>query len=283
MRVKLLFVLLSGFLAAAFLQAQPGSLHYLYLSDQRVVTVELIDAESVIINYVNLSDTIVTVRAPWVVVQDAQQSVYRGHVILNENPLSPFEQYDVTDQIGPGEFKGYTVLGRFDFQAPPVKCYFREAGEVLALEPLTADEFELAANRIGELNLEMADRTAMIQQAGFFEGHGQRHRSGEDSFAPLAELFPDLDLLGPMLIRNPRPLLPESDEDLPKPVVVTIECDVARSGGMFNLTVKKGVNKRVDQLAVDFIQNSWKVLPAIANSKVADAKTTLNVLFDPDQ
>ncbi|HSR53702.1 MAG TPA: hypothetical protein VLV83_22985 [Acidobacteriota bacterium] len=283
MKSKLLWMLLTSLLTSTLLQAQPGKLHYFYLSDQRIVTVELIDAESLILNYINLSDSIAFVKAPWVVVADAQNQTYRGHLILNEDPLSPFEKYEVTELINPGEFKGYTIVGNLDFQAPPVKCFFRDGGQILELEPLTADEFDLVANRIGDLNLEMADRKAMIQQAGFYQGHGELHRSSEETFDDLSKLFVDLELLAPMLIHSPRPMLPEEDEDLKKPVIVTLECDVARSGGMFNLKVKRGVKKRIDDLAVEYVQNTWRILPAIANAKIADAKTTLNVVFDPGE
>ncbi len=261
--------------------AQPtGSRHYLYLSDKRIVTVELIDAQSAILNYFNLDDSIVFVRAPHLAIRDASGNTLRGHVIQLEDPPNLDEIYAVSRMVKERTYAGVTILGNFDFQAAPVEAYLRIGGRIVQMEGLTEQEFDIVASRVGDLELTAQDTALMVQLAGFRSGRGELFLTSDEKASELLPLFPDLDLLPPMLISEERPGLPDEFERLPDPVVVQLTASVSRSGGIYQLQVKKGLNRKLDRLAVEFVQNTWKMLPAIAKSEIADSETTLNVVFE---
>ena len=261
--------------------AQPtGSRHYLYLSDKRIVALELIDAQNAILNYFNLDDSIVFVRAPHLAIRDASGDTRRGHVIQIEDPPNVNEIYTVSQMVKARTFAGVTILGNFNFQAPPVEAYLRIGGRIVQMEALTGQEFDVVASRVGDLELTAQDTTLMIRFAGFRSGHGELFLTSDEKAADLIPLFPGLDLLPPVLISEKRPGLPDEFEKLPDPVVVQLTASVSRSGGIYQLQVKKGLNSELDRIAVEFVQNTWKMLPAIAKGEIADSETTLNVVFE---
>jgi len=270
-----------AWMAAGAAWAQPaGSRHFLYLSDKRIVTVELIDPQSAIINYFNLDDSIVFVRAPHVVIRDASGTSYRGHVIQLDDPPSTDQQYSVSEMVQPRSYAGFTILGSFNFEAPPTEAYLRIGGRIVQMEALTEQEFDVVASRVGDLDLTAQNTALMIEFAGFRQGHGELFQTSDENAAPLIPLFPQLDLLPPVLISEQKPGLPDEFEKLPDPVIVQLTAAVGRSGGIYKVEVKKGINRKLDQIAVEFVQNTWKMLPAIANGEVANADTTLNVVFE---
>lgn len=278
---RYLLVAWTAWIAASAALAQPtGSRHYLYLSDKRIVTVELIDPQNAILNYFNLDDSIVFVRAPHMVIRDASGNSYRGHVIQLDDPPSPDQQYSVSEMVQPRTYAGFTILGNFNFEAPPSEAYLRIGGRIVKLEALTEQEFDVVASRVGDLDLTAQNTALMIEFAGFRSGHGELFQTSDEKAAPLLPLFPELDLLPPVLISEQRPGLPDEFDNLPDPVIVQLTASVGRSGGLYKVEVKKGLNKKLDRIAVEFVQNTWKLLPAISKGEVASADTTLNVVFE---
>ncbi len=258
--------------------AAQGSRHYFYLSDKRVVTLELIDESTVILNYINLSDTIAILRAPNVVVRESGGGEFRGHVIDTEGQEE--DRYKVSQMIKPRQLGGISVLGSFRFESPPSQAFLKIGGRVMELESITAEEFDVVASRVGEMDFQAVNTKRMIESVGFRRGFGDQHRAGGDRYAELRLLFPDLDLLPPVIVKGPRPLLPRAFAGLSEPVVVRLEAGVSRTGGLYNVQVRKGVDPKLDQIAIDAVRNTWTVLPAISKSEVADSTAVLNVLFD---
>ncbi len=62
-------------------QAASGTHHYFFLSDQRIITVELINEQKSILNYINLGDSFEIIQAPKLLILDAEGRPYNGHVI----------------------------------------------------------------------------------------------------------------------------------------------------------------------------------------------------------
>ena len=256
-----------------------GSRHYFYLSDKRIVTLELIDERSVILNYINLADTIEFVRAPEVLVVESAGTIHVGHVIEVEGAEDPSKKFKVSELVKPREFKGYTILGRFLFKTPPTQAYLRVGSKIVEFEPLSEEQFESVASRIGELEMGMEDTRVMLRFVGFTRGFGKLHKVGSPESERLAPLFPDLDLIAPVILADPAPTLPESERGRRDPVIVQLTAGVGLSGGIFNITVKEGINSKLDQLAMDFVRNSWRMLPAISKGKIANSEAVLNVRF----
>ncbi len=275
---SLLGVWLITFTVSSFSEAASEN-QYLFLSNERIITLEFINDKSVIVNYVNLGDTFDLLLARNLIFLDAQQSAYRGHLFELEGVEGEQKQFDVSDLIEPGEFSGFVIAGDFNFRSPPVRPTLKIAGKIFELEPLSGEEFEIVVARIGELNLKANNKTEAIRRAGFGRGFGRFHLIGSDSAAEFEQYFKDEDIVPPLPLETPPPRLPSSESSRPDPVFVKIKAYVSRAGGLMNLEVVKGLNKKLDQIALDTVQNSWRFLPAISGNEVAEAELMLNVVF----
>jgi len=279
--------LLVTFLGLAFagsLLAQPktisGTRQYLYLSDQRILTLEVVNSEKVILNYINVGQAYDLVEAPSIVLVDELGGSYRGHVIAIEPVTDPAERYRVNELLAPKKFKGFTILGNFRMDAPAKTAYFRTGGRVIELEPLTADDFEKAAAMVAAIDLTTDDPKFALQKAGFKRGYGKIYFAGTPEANDVEKWFTQADVLAPIPVYRPAPKLPAKFADLADPVVVELKLSVSKSGGLYQFQVTKSPNPTVGELAMDTVKNSWRFLPAISKGQVADASLTLRVKFD---
>ncbi len=263
----------------AVLAQSEGALYHLYLSDARIVTIEITDGQTVILNYINLGDTFDAVQPPWLVVVDSAGTPHRGHLIEVENSSYEAGRYKAFDLIKPNSFAGYTILGNFRFKGPPKTAYLKVGGRILELQPISSDDFDLVAARIGGLDLGLENSKAAVMQAGFESGFGSMYRAGSAESRPLESFFPDEDVVPTVLLVSPAPRLPSSEADRPDPVVVVMSVTVSPAGGLYDLEVKEGINEVLDELAVETVRNSWVFLPAISKKKVVESSLTLNVAF----
>lgn len=256
------------------------STRFFYLSDQRIVTVELIDQTNLILNYINLGSSYQIFEAPMVVLLDTEERLYRGQVYELENSTDPSLKFAVTELIRPGEFKGFTVRGQFGFQSPPSRALFRISSRILDLEAVSEEEFDLIAARVARLELGDPDRKQAIQRVGFDQGYGRMLFTGTEKSEEVEKYFPDDDVLAPVILSNPPPRLP-ADYQKEGPVQVRIRLSVSRVGGTSNFEVVDGIDPALDQMAIETVRNSWTFLPAVSENKVVDTEVTLLVTFVP--
>jgi hypothetical protein len=276
---------LLGLFSGVFLEASGaqilGTRHFMYLSNQRIVTCEVLDGERAILNYINLGASFEVVHAPMLLLQTSDGRFYRGHVFQVEGAQNPAERYRVREVLRPREFGGYTVLGSYAFSAPLEKAFLRVGGRILELEALSADDFNAAGQNIERLDLTTENTKAAVIMAGFDRGYGEMHLGGRPDFDFLEEQFPGLELLPPLLLTAPQPLLPPSKQGLPEPVEIMVSAMVSRAGGVYDLKVTQGIDPELDEAAVNMVRHRWRFLPAVSNSEVADATLTLKVRFRP--
>ncbi len=272
----MIYVAVSWFAAG---QAASGTRHYFFLSDQRVITVELINEQKSILNYINLGDSFEIIQAPELLILDAEGLPYHGHVIEVENANHPGDRFKVTELVQPDRYVGYNILGNYRFQAPPEKVFLKVGSRIVELEPVSESDFNLLASKIGNLDLAMQNGKQMVLMAGFHQGYGTIYGSGAAEVAQIASHFPDLEIVPPVLIASAQPVLPASFAHLPDPVVVELNGRVSRSGALSDIEVVHSVAPRLDQLARETAQNTWTFLPAISKGEVADIQLTFNVVF----
>lgn len=252
---------------------------FLYLSAERIATLEFVDDHSVLLNYFNLGKTYELLTSYQIVLLGAEGEIFRGHLFREEAPKDPAEKFSVTKMARPGEYAGYDVVGRHVKDGVISRALMKVSGRILELEPLTPKQFELVAARIGELDLADPDRPAAIQRAGFARGYGSLALSGTAEAGGVESYFPDANVLPPVPIATPAPRLPSSEEALAEPVVVRVGVFVTRSGGLRDVTAVEGPDEKLKQIAVQTVRNSWVFLPAISGNKLAEAEMKLNVVF----
>lgn len=272
-------VVLAAVLTNFMGQSLSEPLYYFFLSDQRVVTLELVDDEKAILNYINIGSTFEIIQAPLLLVLDEEGNSYRGHLIQLEEPGDSAAPFQVSFLTKPGEYVGHTILGYYSFRSAPERAFLKVGSRILEMDPVSSKDFELVASRIGELDLSQENGKQMVFEAGFYQGHGQLHTAGSETALKLDPFFPDLEFLAPVLVIAPRPLLLSAFQDLPDPVVVRLSAVVSRSGGLRNIRVVEGINAKLNVQALDTVKNNWIFLPAISEGKVADTELTLRVVF----
>ena len=79
--------------------SEKGSEHFLYLSDQRIVTVELLDATTLILNYINLSDNFALIESTNILVVDTSGQTYRSHLIQMDKRDEDGRIFSVADLV----------------------------------------------------------------------------------------------------------------------------------------------------------------------------------------
>ena len=256
-----------------------GNHHYLFVSNRRVVTVELITAQKAILNYINLGDAFEFLQAPMLMILDDRGDSYHGRVIEVDESDDPTERFEVSRLLGPNQFQGLSILGDYRFKSKPQVVFFQVGSLIIELQPLSAEEFEFAAAQIGELDLSLADKKRVLMAAGFRQGLGEIHRVGTPGARMLEGKFPSTDLLPPLLLASPMPLLPLSFANITGSITVLVGAMVNPAGFVHDLKIEQGINPKLNEMALDVINNSWSFLPAISKGKIATAELTLEVTF----
>jgi len=259
--------------------AQKGASHFVYLSDQRIVTLELVDSNNLILNYINLGDSFEILEAPMVALVDGSGRHFNGHLISLEDSQDPNNRYRISELMKPGTFAGYLIVGDFRSPSPVERAFLQIGGRVLELEALDADAFELLAARIGELDLAARDRKWAIERAGFSRGFGNLFFAGSEEAEAVEGFFVKTSVLAPVTLANPSPLLPTSEANRPDPVIVKVKAVVSRQGGLRDIELAEGVSPQLDEIALETVRNAWVLLPAISNNEIVEAEVTLNVVF----
>lgn len=277
--LKILITLLLFLAGEQSTWAQGGTSQYVYLSDQRIVTLEIVDSKSLVLNYFNLGDSFEILEAPMVALVDGAGAHFNGHLIDLEQAVGTAERYAISRLMKPGKFAGFLILGDFRTRNRIERAYLQISGRVLELESLDPDSFELLAARIGELDLAAGDRKWAIERAGFSRGFGELYFAGSEEAKRVEGFFSKSNVLSPVTLANPSPLLPGSESDRPDPVVVRIKAVVSRQGGLHDVQLVEGITPKLDEIAMETVRNSWELLPAISNNEIVETEVTLNVMF----
>ncbi len=257
-----------------------GARHFVYVSDKRIVTLELpLDKNKAILNYINLDDVVELIDASGLLVLDAEGGGHLGHLILKEDADPSEGLYQVSVLVKPKQYRGYDILGDFRFASPPERAYLRLGSRIVRLQPLDDEEFEVEAAKISRVDLSAEPKFALAD-AGFWRGMGDLYFADDPESDELQSRFPGAGPRPPILVANPAPRLPEKWKALPDPVIVTLRVGVTAQGALVKLEVIEGVNPELDRQALETVRNSWRFLPAVANAEPAGAEMVLNVVFD---
>jgi len=259
-------------------QALSETRYYFFLSDQRVVTVELVNQSKAILNYINLGDTFEVLQGPGLLLFDKDSQAYPGRFIEVEG-ADPEQRFKVSDLVSPHRYTGYTILGKFPEKERAAEVFLKVGSRVAELEEVPEEEFDFLAARIESMDLSIPGGMKVVTEAGFRRGYGVLHSAGSPRAEGLEGQFPDLRLLPPLILTSPSPRLPRAYSHLPDPVVVEVLGRVNRAGGITDLRISKGIEGALDDMARETVLNSWEFLPAVSDGKVAESELTLAVVF----
>jgi hypothetical protein len=256
-----------------------GTRHYLYLSDQRIATAEVVNSQKIILNYINVGSAFEVVEAPLLVLVDAEGRGYRGHLIETESLQDPADRYQVSELVPPKRFKGLTVRGDFRLATPAAKVFLRLGGRILELEAMLPEDFEAAAAAIGNVDLSTEDAKAALVRVGFRRGYGNLYFAGSPEARTAEDLTPDYEVLAPVLLDSVRPRLPASVDVKGDSVVVELSVLVGKAGGLYDIQLIATPHADLAPIAEETVRNAWRFLPAVSQGKPVDARVTLKVTF----
>lgn len=271
-------VLLALLATAAVSVQEESPRHFFYLSDKRIVTVEVGSDRKAILNYINISENIEVLEASNLLVLDIDGNRFQGHLFANEGTNREEEPFLSSHLLKPSEFGGYDVLGSFNLKAAPRAVYFRVGSRLFSLDPLSDEEFDLVEARIAEIDLSVGGGLA-VRDVGFRQGYGSSVSAGTAEAAAIEAQFEASDPLPPVVLSNPPARLNAKWSSLPDPVLVTVRVKVTEKGGLRDLEIAQGVNPELDKQALEVVRNSWRILPAVSKGKPAASVLVLRVVF----
>ncbi len=279
LRIVFILLLLVGFAGSTVTVYGQTGTGFLYLSDQRIVTLEVVNGSSAVINYLNLSEAY-SVFMPYNLILFGNQGQWkRGQVIKNEDFADTDNRFLATSLIKPGKVYGVEIMGNLKLNGVVERAILKIEGRILFFEKLNKRDFEVALARISNIDLDRNNRKSALQRAGFTRGFGRMIFEGTDPAKEYSEFFMEDTVLGPVAIADPKPLLPSAFSHLPDPVVVRVIGFISRFGGLKDTSVIEGLDPVLDELALETVRGSWQFLPAIQGTEVAEAEVKLNVVF----
>ena len=275
-----LFAALLTVLTSAVM-GQPGS-GFLYLSNQRIVTLEVIDSNRAVVNYLNLSESYTVFMPSDFIVFGKQGQWKRTQVIKNEDLSDQDNRFFASHLIKPGDVYGAEIQGDLRIDGDVDAACLRIDGRILLFEKLLKRDLEVAISRISNIDMDRRNRKNAIQRAGFQRGFGKMIFEGSEAAEEYKQYFQEDPVFGPVAIADPKPLLPSAFRNLPDPVVVRVSGVISRFGGIKDMEVAKGLDPVLDEMAMETVRGSWQFLPAVQGGEVAEAEVKLNIVFRRD-
>ena len=259
---------------------QEGYHHFLYVSDQRVVALEILDEGEAILNYINLGSNFQLLESNNLLIIDSTGQSYRSHLFKGDETDEKGQNFQVTELIAPKDYMGYSVLGNFRFLSFATSAYLRVGSRVLELEPQDPETFERFSNLIGKISLKTEDTTLSLYDAGFKHGLGRLLSIGSSEATPVASLLGKKEVVPPVVYKSPSPRLIPKFYHLPDPVVIGVRLQLTSMGGIKNPSIEEGLSSDLDQIAIEVVKNSWVFLPAVSRGRTTGSEIVVRVKFE---
>lgn len=254
---------------------------FAFVNQSYVITAEMNDENSFIVNFVNLSDFVLVVQPGDFIYRSASGNRYIGQVYELEHMDSKggMQKYSASILLQDHSFKGLNIVGLFREQDRIEELSIRIGGKRFYLQPLEKNQFEEVLRKIEELDLNSDNIPQMFQELFIKEMGTVKSTDGSDEWDRDWEGLITDGINPPRAIKNPPIPLPEDTEESKRDKTVRVSCRVTKNGGILDLKVVKGIDRKLDQIALDGVANSWVFLPATKNGEVFESLYEFNVGF----
>ena len=254
---------------------------FAFVNQSYVITAEMNDENSFIVNFVNLSDFVLVVQPGDFIYRSASGNRYIGQVYELEHMDSKggMQKYSASILLQDHSFEGLNIVGLFREQDRIEELSIRIGGKRFYLQPLEKNRFEEVLRKIEELDLNSDNIPQMFQDLFITEMGTVKSTDGSDEWDRDWEGLITDGINPPRAIKNPPIPLPEDTEESKRDKTVRVSCRVTKNGGILDLKVVKGIDRKLDQIALDGVANSWVFLPATKNGEVFESLYEFNVGF----
>ena len=259
--------------------ASPKS--FAFVNTNYVITAELAGEDTFVVNFINLSDFVIVVQPGDFIYRSASGGRYIGQVyeLEQKDPLGGIQKYSASVLLRGHSFKGLNITGLFREQDQIEELSVRIGAKRFYLKALAKTQFEELARKIEVLDLSSSNVTQMFQEA-FIEEIGEV--TSTDGTAEWDRDWDGLIIDGvnpPRAIKSTPILLSQDTRESKRDRVVKVSCLITKNGGIRNLKVVKGIDRKMDQAALDGVTNNWVFLPATKNGEVYESLYEFNVEF----
>jgi len=263
----------------------PASEHptrFAFVDANFVITAELADDHTFIVNFINLSDFVVVIQPSDFIYRTVSGSRYIGQVyeLEHQDPMGEMQRYTASILLRGHSFAGLNVVGLFLERDQIEELSVRVGSHRFFLAPLEKDRFEQLARRIEKLDLDSADVEEMYRETNIQKMGLLKNTDGSDAWDSDWEgLITPEGVNPPKAIETPAILIPENAKKSEEGYTVRISCLITKNGGIQNLKVVKSRDHNLDQRALDGVANSWIFLPATRNGEVFETVIQFDVAF----
>jgi TonB family protein len=264
--------------------AEGGAKHFAYVSPQLVITAEVSGPHSFVVNFIDLSDFVMVVLPGEFIYKGSSGKFYIGQVFDKESRDNRGQvyRYSASTMLKSRSYAGLTILGDFQELDSIEELSMRIGAKRYYLQPLSREDFEVLAAKVGELDLTGESPQEALEAAGLSALGAVKSTDGTSEW--------DRDWQG--MVRSDGVILPKIVE---KPAVapteeavrnrtygrVRLSAIITRNGGVEDLRVEKGLGHGLDERALEAVKNSWVFLPATKNGEVLEGRLEFYVDFLP--
>jgi len=264
--------------------AVAGAKQFAFISPQYIITAEVASAHSFVLNFINLSDFVIVIQPSEFIYRGSTGAFYNGQVFEAEkrDNLGETSRYSASILLKGHSFTGLTIVGSFHELDQIEELSLRIGAKRYYLQPLEETQFEILAAGIGGLDLENPDSRAALEEANIQELGQVTTTDGTSEWDKDWQNLINPDGINvPKVIEHPPILAPDDPKSAGVDGKIRLSALINRSGGIQDLKVVKGLDKKLDERALKAVQNSWVFLPATKNGEVLETTIFFEVEFTP--
>lgn len=264
-----------GVVAVLFLLTElavAAPIYFVYVSDQRVITVESVSSSTLILNVINLGQDVWVIRPYDIMLRSGSASAI-GQAFRKEEK-GPVSFY-ATHLVKPHEFVGVAVVG--ELVRDPDGAVVRVGSRFFFLQKIGKSDFGILERQISNIDLQRENSEAALREAGIRQGFGDLVSYPDGETEALNALFPEPgQALGPRVIskKDAKPVV-----GTPPGSEIEVQGLISKSGELLDAKVTRGISTEADQRALATVRNSWKFVPAVRDGEVVEATVRLRVKF----
>lgn len=270
------------FIQPSFISASENPNTFAYINNEHIITAELSGENKFVVNFINLSDFVIVVQPADFIYRAASGQHYIGQVyeLEHKDPLGKMQKYTASILLKGHSFKGLNIVGLFREKDQIEELSIRIGSRRFYLQKMEKTDFEELVRKIEDMDLNSPDIAAMYRALNIREtGHVETTDGTADWERDWEGLISD-GINPPRAIESPEISLPENASKSKQGRTVRISCVITRNGGIRNLKVIKGIDRKLDQRILDGIANSWIFLPATKNGEVYESAIEFDVTFN---
>jgi TonB family protein len=253
-----------------------------FVNSSYIITAELSSEHTFVVNFINLSDFVTVVQPGDFIYRSASGLHYIGQVyeLEHKDLRGEIQKYSASILIKAHSFEGLNIVGQFLEQDHIDELSIRIGGGRFYLEPMEKIRFEELVRKIESLDLASSNVTEMFQEANIQETGRYESTDGSPEWDRDWEgLITEDGINPPRALENPPVTFPEDARKSRQNREVRVSCLITKNGGIRNLKVIKGIDRDLDQRAMDGVANRWIFLPATKNGEVYETAFEFNVGF----